>query len=285
MKLDRQSVAERSGRRAGILAIGVLLFGMAGGVPGLAQGAGGESRLNRAFFCRFGRDFTEVFTGPARWGRGDLLTLAAVSGTGLLLMSFDQEIQDWAQGRRTASSDKTSSLITHFGDGAILLGLSAAVYAAGEIGHSDGLRKTALLSLESLATASLLVWMTKIIVGRARPYTEESSHSFHPFALKSSLWSFPSGHSAAAFSVATTIALQSRSVFVDIVAYGLASLAGLSRVHDNTHWASDVFIGGAVGYFIAKKIADLNRPGEKRTVSLGFQSSRGRQALTLSIAF
>jgi hypothetical protein len=285
LNLDLQTAAERRCPRAGTLAIGVLLFGMFGVVAGGAQEAGGESRLNRAFFCRFGRDFTEVITAPAHWDRGDLLTLAAVSGSGLLLMAFDQEIQDWAQGGRTASSDKASSFITHFGDGAVLIGLSAAVYAAGEIGHDDGLRKIALLSLESLATASLLVWTIKVLVGRARPYTGESSHSFHPFALKSSLWSLPSGHAAAAFSVATTIALQSRSVFVDVVAYSLASLAGLSRIHDNTHWASDVFIGSLLGYIVAKKIADLNRPGVKKTVSLGFQCSGGRQALTLSIAF
>jgi membrane-associated phospholipid phosphatase len=283
--MDPQSAPGRKGRRAGILAIGILLYGMSGAVLGRAQESGGESRLDRAFFGRFGRDFTEVIAAPARWDRSDLLTLAAVSGTGLLLMTFDQEIRDWAQGRRTASSDKASSIMKLFGDGAVLLGLSAAIYATGEIGADDGLRKTALLSLESLATTSLLVWTTKVIVGRARPYAEESSCSFHPFSLKSSFWSLPSGHAAAAFSVATTIALQSRSIFVDVVAYTLASLAGLSRIHDNSHWASDVFIGSAVGYFVAKKIADLNRTGEKRIVSLGLQCSAGRQALTLNIAF
>jgi len=285
LNLDLQTAAERRCPRAAILALGVLLFGMSGGVAGGAQEAGGESRLDRVFFCRFGRDFKAVITAPARWDRGDLLTLAGVSGAGLLLMAFDREIQDWAQAQRTASSDKASSFFTHFGDGGVLVGLSAAIYAAGELSHDDGLRKTALLCLESLATTSLLVWTTKVIVGRVRPYTEESSWSFHPFALKSSFWSFPSGHAAAAFSVATTIALQSRGVFVDVVAYSLASLAGLARIHDNLHWASDVFIGAAAGYFIAKKIVSLNRPGDKRTVSLAFQSSRSRQALTLSIAF
>lgn len=285
MNLDRQSAAKKTGGNARILAIGVLVFGMAGGMPGRAQEAGRESRFDRAFFCRFGRDFKAVVTAPARWDRGDILTLAGISGAGLLLMAFDQEIQDWAQARRTASSEKASSFFTHFGDGGALLGLSAAIYAAGEFSHNDGLRKTALLCLESLATTSLLVWTTKVIIGRARPYTEESSCSFHPFALESSLWSFPSGHAAAAFSVATTIARQSRSVFVDVVAYGLASLAGLARIHDNEHWASDVFIGAAAGYFIAQKIVGLNRSGDKRTVSLAYQSSRRRQALTLSIAF
>jgi hypothetical protein len=258
---------------------------MAGRGPLLAQGTDRENRLDRVYIERFARDFIGVVTAPAGWHRNDFLTLAAVSGTGLLFMACDQEIQDWFQDGRTPSSDKASSFLRFFGDGAVLVGLSAAVYAVGEIDHDDGLRKTALMSLESLVTASFFVWTTKVLVGRARPYAGETSHSFHPFALKSSLWSFPSGHAAAAFSVATTIALRSRSVFVDVIAYSLATLAGLSRIHDDKHWASDVFIGSVLGYFVAKKIVDLNRPGDKKRVSLGFQAARTRQSLTLSIAF
>jgi len=258
---------------------------MTGSGPLLAQERDQENRLDRAYFDRFGRDFIRVVTAPASWNRNDLLTLVAVSGTGLFLIAYDQDIQDWAQDQRTPSSDRASSFLTYLGDGAVLFGLSAAVYAAGEIGHDDGLRKTALLSLESLVTASLLVWTTKVIVGRARPYTGEASHSFYPFSLRSNFWSFPSGHATAAFSVATTIALQSRSVFVDVIAYSLASLAAFSRIHDDKHWASDVFIGSVLGYFVAKKIADLNRPGDRKRLSLGFQATRTRQSLTLNIAF
>ena len=284
--MDRLSLWPRFRRAAGLLLIGGLLSGTVGGTSRLSGGeTGEENKLDRAFLTRFGRDFGRVVGAPARWRGSDLLTLAAVSGTGLIVMAFDRDIQDWAQARRGESSDRASSFFRAFGDGAVLVGISAAVYAAGAIGHDDGWRKTALLSLESLATASFLVWTTKVIVGRARPYSGESSGSFHPFSLKSRFWSLPSGHAAAAFSVATAIALQSRSGLVDLAAYGLAALAGFSRVHDNKHWASDVFIGSALGYFVARKIARLNRPGDKRSVSLGFQSSRGRRALTLSIAF
>jgi len=268
-----------------VLAIGILLFGMSGGVAGLAQEEAGDSRINGAFLSRFGRDVTGVITSPARWDRGDLLTLAAVSGTGLLFMAFDQEIQDWVQDRRTASSDRASSVFTVFGNGAALLGLSAAMYAAGEIGHNDGLRKTALLSLESLTTASLLVWVTKFIAGRARPYSGESSGNFHPFSLESEHWSLPSGHAAAAFSVATTIAMQSKSVFLDVAAYTMACLVGISRVHDNKHWASDVFLGSVLGHFVSREIVRLNRPESKKTLSVGLNCSGGRQALTLSLTF
>lgn len=279
------SPAESRRRRVGVLMIGVLLFGVTGGTTAHAGEEDSESHFGEAYLRRFGRDFGQVITAPTHWGRSDILTLTAVSGSGLLLMLFDQDIRDWAQEQRTGSSDRASSVFTVFGNGAVLLGLSAAIYTVGEIDHDDGLRKTALLSLESLATASFISWTTKMITGRARPYTGESSGSFHPFTLESRFWSFPSGHATAAFSVATIIALQSRPAFIDIAAYSLASLAAISRVHDNKHWASDVFIGSALGYFVARKIVDLNRPGEKKTVELGFQSSGGRQAVSLSIAF
>jgi membrane-associated phospholipid phosphatase len=261
------------------------LLATAGVTPGFAQEAASESRLDGAFLRRFGRDLAEVITGTARWDGGDFLTLAAVSGSGLFLMAFDQKIQDWTQARRDPDSDRVASFLDHFGNGAVLLGIGAAIYGAGEIGHDDGLRRAALLSVESLTAASLLVWAAKVVVGRARPYTDESSGSFHPFALKNSFWSFPSGHAAAAFAVATAIALQSSSGFVDVVAYSLAGLAGLSRIHENSHWASDVFIGSALGFFVAKKIAGLNRPGGRRTVGLQLRCSPGRQAVTLNLAF
>jgi len=284
--MDRPLLGNSFRRLVGFLLVGALLPGMAGGAAGLSGAeTTGENKLDRAFWGRFGRDFASVVTAPARWKGSDFLVLAAVSGTGLLVMAFDQDIQDWSQDRRDPSSDRAASVFRAFGDGAVLAGISAAVYAAGAIGQNDGWRKTALLSLESLATASVLVWTTKVIVGRARPYSGESSGCFHPFSGKSRFWSFPSGHAAAAFSVATAIALQSKSGIVDAAAYGLAALAGLSRVHDNKHWASDVLVGSALGYFVARKIVRLNERGEKRSVSLGFQCSGGRQAVRLTIAF
>lgn len=285
MKVDRQPAEGTRRRRAALMLFGFLLVGISGGVPLRAQEDNSENKFGWAYLNRFGRDFTKVFTAPARWDRGDFLTLAAVSGTGLILMALDEEIQDGVQSGRTEFSNSASSFFSLFGNGAALLGLSTVVYVAGEIRHDDGVRKTALLSVESLATTSLLVWTIKIVVGRARPYTGESSGSYRPFSLENSYWSFPSGHAAAAFSVATTIALQTKEVLIDIAAYSLATLAALSRVHDNNHWASDIFVGSAVGYFVGKMIVDLNRPGEKRKVSLGLQCFGGRKALALTIAF
>jgi PAP2 superfamily len=278
--------AKRSRWAAGLLIGALISAGLAGGAPELsAREDGGENKFDRAYLRRLARDFTAVVTAPAHWTRSDLFTLAAVSGAGLFVMVFDQDIRDWTQGRRSESSDQVSSFFSTFGNGAVLAGLSAAVYAVGAIGHDDGWRKTALLSLESLVTAGFIVWTAKFIVGRARPYSEETSNSFHPFSLESRFWSLPSGHASAAFSVATVIAMQTKNVFVDVACYSLAALAGLSRIHDDKHWTSDVLIGSAIGYFTARKIVHLNRPGEKKSVNLAFQCSRSRQAVTLSFGF
>jgi membrane-associated phospholipid phosphatase len=274
------------GRRpAAFLVVGFLLFGLFGRPPLQAQEPGDENKFDRAFLARFGRDFRDVIRSPGRWDRSDFLTFAAVSGTGLLLFAFDQDIQDWARNRRTSGSDKAASFFSFLGNGATLLGFNAAIYAVGELGNNIGLRRTALLSLESLATASAVVWTFKFIIGRARPYTGESSHYFHPFSLKNSYWSFPSGHAIVSFSVATTIAEQTEGQLADILAYGLATLVAVSRVHENKHWASDVFIGSALGYFIGKKICHLNKQKGQSEVKIGFDCAAGRRALTLSIAF
>jgi membrane-associated phospholipid phosphatase len=265
--------------------VGTILFCLFGRGFLCGESDSGENKLNKDFFARFGRDFKGVVSAPFDWKKGDFLKFAAISGAGLLLYSIDRDIYDWVQENRSPFSEDSSSVFSYFSNGGVLLGLAGVLYAAGEIDHQDSWRKTALLSVESLATASIFVWGMKVITGRARPYAGESSHSFHPFSLKSFYWSLPSGHAAAGFAVATTIAEQSDEVALDVLAYSLAALAGLSRVHDNKHWASDVFIGSAIGYFVAKKISDLNRPEAKKTVSFSFQFSRDRQALTLVIGF
>jgi len=123
------------------------------------------------------------------------------------------------------------------------------------------------------------------VAGRARPSTGESSHSFHPFSTRSRFASFPSGHASSAFAVATVIADQSNKTYIDVLAYSLATLVAISRVHIDKHWASDILVGSAIGYFVAKKISALDKNRDLNKVKLGFQFSRQRQAVSLTFSF
>lgn len=62
----------------------------------------------------------------------------------------------------------------------------------------------------------------------------------------SDLFSFPSGHTSASFSTATSLT-YAYGWKAAIPAYGLAVLSGLSRIADDKHWASDVVAGAFLG--------------------------------------
>ncbi len=251
----------------------------------LGENSLSEHKLNKEFFQKFGKDFKETLFSPKDWRKRDFLTFSAVLGSGTLIYVFDQEIQEWAQDQRTSTSDDVSKVVRRLGEGPFLIGLIGGLYATGELAKNNSLRKTALLCLESWLTSGFIVWVFKIAVGRARPSTEDPKDTFHMFSGKSRFHSFPSGHSASAFAVATTIADQTENVLVDFLAYSLATSVALSRVHDNKHWLSDVFIGSTIGYFVAKKICALNRNPKSTEFRVGFSLAEGQQAFSFSFSF
>jgi len=75
---------------------------------------------------------------------------------------------------------------------------------------------------------------------------------------------FPSGHTISIFGTATVISeMYKDTVWVPIVSYSLATLCGLSRVTEDTHWLSDVFLGAVLGYAIGKFVVKKrNRLGK-----------------------
>ena len=72
--------------------------------------------------------------------------------------------------------------------------------------------------------------------------------------------SFWSGHTVGAFAVASAIAESyNDKPYVAYISYGIASLTGLSRIHDEKHWPSDVFVGAVVGSQIGKYLVRIHR--------------------------
>ena len=66
--------------------------------------------------------------------------------------------------------------------------------------------------------------------------------------------SFPSGHTATAFTGATLLAHEygHRSVWIPIAGYTLATASGVMRILNNRHYVSDVIVGAAVGILTAE---------------------------------
>ena len=132
-----------------------------------------------------------------------------------------------------------------------------AFYLTGLARKDAYAQRTALLAGEAVADAEILTTVMKSIDRRLRPSDIPPHGNFSDTWFRgrgpasSGRGSFPSGHTIAAFSIAT--------IFCDRypkprwhcwAAYGLASLVGFSRVTLQSHFPSDVFAGGALGYVI-----------------------------------
>jgi hypothetical protein len=115
---------------------------------------------------------------------------------------------------------------------------------------------TGRMLVESVLYSGLVVSLVKYTVGRARPYANEGPDDFFDHTFTEENVSFPSGHTAIAFSISTILAKRINNTYATIALYGLAGLTGYQRIYDNKHWFSDVFVGAALGYFIGSSIAD-----------------------------
>ncbi|WP_205499679.1 phosphatase PAP2 family protein [Rufibacter psychrotolerans] len=185
-----------------------------------------------------------------------LRSSSALVATGLFIASyqqFDRSIHKLTQANRTALSNGTARLVEPMGTAVPLHATFATMFTIGALAKRPKMREAALVGLGSLYANSLLTDQLKKAFQRHRPSTTNDNQLFEGADGDGKNTSFPSSHTSNAFAAATAIASVYRdSRWVPQVAYGVATLVGLSRIHDNKHWASDVLAGAAVGYLTGK---------------------------------
>ena len=135
----------------------------------------------------------------------------------------------------------------------------SALYLAGHFGKDSYAKQTALLAGEAYIASAIPHAAIKMLSRRLPPSAVAPGKAFSgtffqghlsPFSKDTS---FPSGHSAAAFSVAAVISHRyRRHHWVPWVAYGLAGTISFSRMANIAHFPSDVFLGASLGYTIAR---------------------------------
>jgi len=143
----------------------------------------------------------------------------------------------------------------------------AVFYAIGLLRKDSYMQHTVLLAGEAVIDSEILTTVLKDIDRRYRPNSVPPNGSLSATWFKQTqgsyiggVGSFPSGHTIAAFSVATVFADRYPNPRWHVwLAYGLASLVGFSRVTTQSHFPSDVFAGAALGYVIAHYVVRHQR--------------------------
>ncbi len=142
-------------------------------------------------------------------------------------------------GPRTARMAWTA--LTHLGG--VTCSIAAAVIpvrAGGELGAASH------RALVTLIVSHLIVQIVKRTIGRPRP---SRSMSCAVLVQEPDRFSFPSGHSAAAMSVALVYALAFPALAPVLIP--LAVLVGASRVCLGVHYPGDVLIGQVIAVLTA----------------------------------
>lgn len=218
-------------------------------------------------------DTKAVATAPGAWTSTDWKTLglgaAAVLGTALIL---DRTLDDASKRNRTSSRDKLAKDLAQPGGtgGLILLG---AGYFGFSLLDKDEPRSVIVDMGVATVLAQAAILPLKYGLGRARPQDERGAHDFRPFRSQDS---FPSGHAAQAFAMASVLSMRTSEPWVGWCAYGVAGLIGVARLETRDHFASDVVAGALVGTVMGRAVVRVNQ---------GIRSRMGRAEFHITPAF
>ncbi len=201
------------------------------------------------------------------WEVAGAITLVAAS------TALDKPLFRYTRSHRTQTLSDLAGAFRQQGEPLYYAGISFGVWGTGLLFHSARIQRAGRRLVVTVAAAGLMTYATKFMVGRSRPNAGEGPYTFHSFSTRKdstgleSTGSFPSGHTMAAFAVATSLAGDIDRWPVSVILYTLAAGTGYSRVYDNRHWISDTIAGAMLGITTAKivnghwRIFNLKPPG------------------------
>ena len=204
-------------------------------------------------------DQKQIWTFPLRAVRGSHRTaVLGVLGATAAMIAVDPHETPYF--RRTDTFHGFNSVFTGRATDLGAIAVPSALYVAGLIRKDSYQQKTALLAGVAVLDSAIVTVALKGATGRLRPQDVPVNGDFtHTwFKSKGNNWmrgrgSFPSGHTMAAFSIATVLSRRyPKHRWLPYVAYSLAGVVGFSRVTLSSHFPSDVVMGAALGYSISR---------------------------------
>jgi membrane-associated phospholipid phosphatase len=206
------------------------------------------SDLNPALFLRrLAVDQKMLWISPFRVRKdttaNTLFSLSVV--TGALIPA------DYSISRRISASPDRIRLSRDLANASVgaELGFAAGGFALGHFAHNAHAREYGYLSGEALANSLIIGSVVGLATGRDRPNEADGRGEFWKAGS-----SFPSKHATAAWTLAAVTADEYPGWLTKILAYGSAGAVSASRVASKDHFASDVLVGSALGWFTGHEV-------------------------------
>jgi membrane-associated phospholipid phosphatase len=250
-----------------------------------------ETRF-KVYWKDFWRDAGQIWTYPFHIKSRDVLPLLALAGTVAAILPQDEamsrDIRDLrARHAWVGDASGVVSQMGFLGAG----GVMAVFLGVGLIGNDDKATETALLGASAALQTFLVTDIVQGLTGRQCPKWDDGADHWagpaaffdrHKNGQGRHFGAFPSGHTAAAFSLATIIDMQyGKSVWVPILAYTVAAGVGVSMAARGEHWVSDVVVGAVVGSLISRTVVNNHRRSRGPRPSVGL----GPHGVAVALAF
>jgi hypothetical protein len=250
-------------------------------MPTTRRGMSAQCVFCRAYDRVIAGDTRQVFTAPSRWSKAQWksvgLKALIIAGT---IAVLDKPVKRYIDNHQTSTTNHVADTFEPFGR-SYAADVMAGYLIAGGLAHRPRAQAIAVDGITStIITSGLIVPALKEIAGRSRPRTNLGPHDFHPFSGSAS---FPSGHAAAAFTIAATIAQHHRALWVKGLAYGVASMVGYARMEKDAHYLSDVTASAMIGIGVARYVSRMDGQ-RRRRLAIAPWHDPNTQGLGLSVA-
>lgn len=170
-----------------------------------------------------------------------ILVIAGGAMTAAVARAVDLSVQGRFQTRHLGKADDIAKII---GEPYVLDPAALILFGAGELSHNEKISVTGETLFEALLFTDGVTGALKLGFNRKRP--------------NGGNYSFPSGHAASTFAVATSL----ETLFgpkAGIPAYVAAGLIGYTRLDMNEHYISDLVFGAALGSAIGWGTAHFHK--------------------------
>lgn len=207
----------------------------------------------------------ELAVNPIKWNSEDYLKAGLALTSTYLISTHDKSIQTKIYTEHKFINAKSADIFNPLGEGYPGIAISAAFYSYGYLYENSKSKLIGFEILQSMAYTAAIITVTKIAFGRTRPYASDDNGKFNAFALKSDNWSFPSGHTSDAFAVLSVLSAHTDNYLYKALIIAPGIFTAGSRIYSNKHWASDVFLGGLIGYYVGNYIVNSHNRNETKT--------------------
>ena len=192
------------------------------------------------------QDQKNLWSAPFHMSTAQLQWAIPLAFAGAALVASDTDIETHVPTNPTTVSHAVTASNAGL---AAFAALGGGMFVLGHVAHNDQERETGLLSGEAGVDAFLDTALLAYAFGRDRPFTGNGRGQFFQGSD-----SFPSQHAAISWAIASVIAHEYPGPLTQLLAYGMAGGVSAARFAGQKHFASDLVVGSALGWYVGRQV-------------------------------